>query len=381
MKTFPAKQFQNGLTLIELLIAMVLAALLLAGILQIFISSKQAYKLQENLSRLQENGRFAMDFITKDVRIAEYTGCTKTLPATNPADTITELTKLNGSNNVTNINWMAACGSLCTLGTDAITFQYAKSCGGQLTNKMAGSAVGSSIKIGANSCNIIVGSPVLVGDCTTSHVFTAAANTTNTKDANNNTTASDIKIDKAFLTAKDYDLDAEVYAFQNNATYFIRTGASGMPALFRVDSSGTNELVEGVENMQILYGVDSDTPNLDFLPNYYLDATALTALPPIPTNIKDPNTGIVSLNSTFPAWARVVSIRISLLVVSPDNGIIEDAPPPYIFNGLTITPPDVCFNNGITTTTLPCTAPAKQMPDLRLHRVFSTTIAVRNRLP
>jgi len=47
----------------------------MAGVIQIFLSAKQAYRLQENLSRLQENGRFAMDFITKDVRMAGYAGC------------------------------------------------------------------------------------------------------------------------------------------------------------------------------------------------------------------------------------------------------------------------------------------------------------------
>jgi len=46
----------------------------MAGVIQIFLSAKQAYRLQENLSRLQENGRFAMDFITKDVRMAGYAG-------------------------------------------------------------------------------------------------------------------------------------------------------------------------------------------------------------------------------------------------------------------------------------------------------------------
>ncbi len=398
MKTFHSNSPQRGFTLIELMIAMLIGVFLMGGVIQIFLSAKQAYRLQENLSRLQENGRFAMDFITKDVRMAGYTGCTKTLPATNPANTITEQTKLNGSNNVTNANWMASsCGSLCITATDAITFQYAKSCGGSLTTKMTGSAVGFSIKIGANSCNITVGSPVLVGDCTSSNVFTAAANTTNTKDANNNTTASDVKIDKAFLTAKDYDVDAELFAFQNNATYFIRTGAGGLPALFRVDSSGTNELVEGIENMQILYGVDTDTPNQDFIPNYYVDATAVA-------NIKIPATGTLgtiatndskgaAINPPPSSWSRVVSVRINLLAVTPDNNL-TDTQQPFLFNGTTYATtanpiPQVCSNNGVIITTAPldsttppaCSSPNKLVNDLRIRRVFSTTIAVRNRLP
>ncbi|TAL47465.1 MAG: pilus assembly protein PilW, partial [Methylovulum sp.] len=62
------KPCQTGMTLIEILIAMLLGVFLIGGVIQIFISTKQTYRMQEGLSRLQENGRFAMDFITKDVR-------------------------------------------------------------------------------------------------------------------------------------------------------------------------------------------------------------------------------------------------------------------------------------------------------------------------
>ena len=63
MKIFRANSSQRGFTLIELMIAMLIGVFLMAGIIQIFISAKQGYRLQENLSRLQENGRFAMDFL------------------------------------------------------------------------------------------------------------------------------------------------------------------------------------------------------------------------------------------------------------------------------------------------------------------------------
>lgn len=353
MKTFPAKQSQNGLTLIELMIAMMLGVFLMVGILKIFSSSKQAYKLQENLSRLQENGRFAMDFITKDVRMAGYTGCSKALPATVPINTITEQTKTNGVDGGNNL-------------PDTLNFQYAKSCSGQLTTKMSSPAVNSNIQIGANNCGIKANSTLLIGDCAGSDVFSAAS-VTNTTDSNSKTTASTVT--NATALTKTYDVDAELFTFQS-VTYNIQTGASGLPALFRIDSSGTNELVEGIENLQILYGVDEgtitagavDKTKVDYIPNYYVTAAQVPAL------INNAN-----------GWTRVVSVRISLVAVSPDNGLI-DAPQPYAFNGTTITPPDICFNNGITTP-LPCTAPAKQMQDLRLRRVFSTTIAIRNRLP
>ncbi len=68
------KPYQTGMTLIEILIALLIGAFLLGGVLQIFVSSKQTNRMQENLSRLQENGRFAMNFLTKDIRMAGYWG-------------------------------------------------------------------------------------------------------------------------------------------------------------------------------------------------------------------------------------------------------------------------------------------------------------------
>ena len=72
--TSPSRH-QRGLTLVELMIAMLLGLFLLGGLLQIFISSKQTYRMQEGLSRLQENGRFAIDFMARDIRLAGYKGC------------------------------------------------------------------------------------------------------------------------------------------------------------------------------------------------------------------------------------------------------------------------------------------------------------------
>ncbi len=63
---------QKGLTLIEMLVALTLGLFVIASILQIFASTKQAYLLEEQNSRLQENGRFALDFLSRYIRMAGY---------------------------------------------------------------------------------------------------------------------------------------------------------------------------------------------------------------------------------------------------------------------------------------------------------------------
>jgi len=65
----------RGLSLIEILVALAIAALLLLGLSQVFIGSKSAYRLQEGMSRSQENARFVMQYLEDNVRMAGYMGC------------------------------------------------------------------------------------------------------------------------------------------------------------------------------------------------------------------------------------------------------------------------------------------------------------------
>jgi type IV pilus assembly protein PilW len=60
----------RGFSLVELMVALVITLILLAGIGQIFLSSKKSYTLQDSLSRMQENGRYAMDTLSQDLRRA-----------------------------------------------------------------------------------------------------------------------------------------------------------------------------------------------------------------------------------------------------------------------------------------------------------------------
>lgn len=70
----PTPHRQLGLSLIELMIAVVVGLLLLGGLIQIYLSSKQSYNAQEQLARMQEGGRYAMDLITRDLRRTGYWG-------------------------------------------------------------------------------------------------------------------------------------------------------------------------------------------------------------------------------------------------------------------------------------------------------------------
>lgn len=86
-------------------------------------------------------------------------------------------------------------------------------------------------------------------------------------------------------------------------------------------------LIDGVEDMQIIYGVDT---NSDFNADFYVSANQV------------------------PGGSEVVSVRVSLLLQSDD--LIATQPQSYRFNGATVNDPG----------------------DRRLRKVFSSTTAVRN---
>ena len=63
------------MSLIELMIALAIGSLLVLGLVEVFSASRTAYQLSEGLARVQENGRFAMDYIQRDFRMAGHMGC------------------------------------------------------------------------------------------------------------------------------------------------------------------------------------------------------------------------------------------------------------------------------------------------------------------
>jgi type IV pilus assembly protein PilW len=63
---------KKGVTLIELLVALVIAAITLAGIYRVFISQTQTYAVQDQVVEVQQNVRGAMDILLRDLRMAGF---------------------------------------------------------------------------------------------------------------------------------------------------------------------------------------------------------------------------------------------------------------------------------------------------------------------
>jgi len=85
---------QQGLTLIELLIASMLGIFLLSVLMTAYVGIKRSYHFHEALVQIQETGRIATQLMTDDIHNAGFSGCSKV-----PTDAI----KLPGTNKI--LSW------------------------------------------------------------------------------------------------------------------------------------------------------------------------------------------------------------------------------------------------------------------------------------
>ena len=63
---------QSGFTLIELMIVLTLSLFLMLAVIQIFSANSQNFRFSIAFSRMQENGRLALDELARDIRMAGF---------------------------------------------------------------------------------------------------------------------------------------------------------------------------------------------------------------------------------------------------------------------------------------------------------------------
>jgi len=120
---------EQGFTLIELLIAMALALVVIASLSSVFILQRKTYDVQEQISEMTQNGRAAMEMLTREIRMTGY-GAPKS-NISNWIDWVTGVTmdsnpKIEDGGSGSDIIHMAACfdgpaGSLSAAATKGNT--------------------------------------------------------------------------------------------------------------------------------------------------------------------------------------------------------------------------------------------------------------------
>ena len=321
---------QAGISLVEILVALIISVFLLGGIVQVYVGNKATFAFTNALAEIQENGRFALDFMSLDLRLVDDWGCVvpnnrpapnnninNTIGGGNPAGYTSSLHNFTGEEAIEGTN--GATDTLTIRGskpgqTNVESPFFANTSNRLVTDAISTLAAGDIILV--TRCGTNQGRPDIEADILlVTSVAPLAGNT-----------QRDYTVGGA--KSQQFENDAAVIELQT-VTYSIGVGASGEPALFRAEFGVVQELVEGIEDMQVLYGVDSD--NDDF-PNQYITAN----------NVVD--------------FDDVVAVRVALLVRSIDDFVTESAQT-YSYNGVQTT-----------------------AGDNRIRQVFTTTIALRNRI-
>ena len=70
------RRHSAGMTLIELMVALAIGMFLMVGAVRVFMQGRTTFRVTESVSRLQENGRFALDAVEPDIRMAHFFGLT-----------------------------------------------------------------------------------------------------------------------------------------------------------------------------------------------------------------------------------------------------------------------------------------------------------------
>lgn len=369
-----------GLSLVELLIAMVLGLTLAAGVAQVYVGNNQTQRDQEAHMRMQENGRFAIHFLSQEIRMAGYLGCLSEIVPEDINDTLNQADKPpsfqpdrgiqgweadhgNGTapgaifnsvddralESTSSGNWSTAGGNVLDTmdampGSDIIRAWNTSGGAATINNISPGAAM---TVVESTIADLQDGDILLLSDCEKAD-WAQACNVQETSggtDINSTLSSGCVPGNDVSLGLRS-TAGGEVVKLQGTMFYVSKRGgeATNPPALFRRqldDQAGLDtpeELVEGIESIQVLFGLNIDNDSQRSVDGW------VTA-----DQVTD--------------WGQVIATRISVLVQSIEDNLAP-APQPYRFNGVLY---DGTTGNGA----LP--------EDRRYRRVFTTTITLRNR--
>lgn len=349
VSTAAGRSVQRGFGIVELMVAMTLSLVLLGGVIALFATSRRNYESNDHLARMQENGRFALDMISRDIRSAGYLGCAKETPFINTLKTTVNPLLWNfqfpafgyQSNGTT---WSPTLDSTLVPSASAVNSDVlvlrapdpdfrAK----RVTTLMATPT--ADVVVAPPAPALPVNTPVLITDCSAVSVFEVTSYALGSGTIGHNTDAPPAVTSPAVPSSGNSTASLG-YAFQQGSLvmpvrtviYYVRASAiagNGNSLWRRVGSGAPEEVVEGVDSLQVLFGVDTSGDRI--IDGDYMVASSVTD------------------------WSAVVGIRLGLLLRSVEE---------YAKN------PDTAHN--VLGQTIAAAA------DNRERLTLSTTVAVRN---
>ena len=291
-----SRRSMQGMSLIELMIAMALGLVVLGAMVTVFASSSANRQEIERASRQIENGRYAMQLISDDLRLAGFYGELNVKPYfTSPPASVPDPCS------VAPADWIASF-TISVFAYDKGATAPAGGCGG--INRRPNTDIlvirrVSSCEAGVAGCDAVVaGAPYIqVAKCATETPITPYA-IGNYGAANFN------------LHARNCTTAAGLRQYYVRVYYISDDNGRGtaIPTLKRMEFNGATftdtPLVEGIEDINYEFGVDT---NADGGPD------AFTA---------DPTAYAATAGMTIPvAWQNVVAVRLNLLARNTEPSV------------------------------------------------------------
>jgi type II secretory pathway pseudopilin PulG len=290
-----------GLSLIELMVALTIAALLIAGAVTVYVQSRGTFRASEAASRLQENARYAMSFLETDLRMANFWGLNSR------PDYI--INRAGSPQALSGEAWMDECAANWPIDLE----NYAVA-----TN-------------GTEALDCIDAAEFVAGtDLLTIRHAAREAETTELEDgrlyiqtsriqgtmfvADGCTDPSDVDcLPPGFLPPQSESHAVLVHSYYVSPD---SVGREGLPSLRRVrlvtgPAAASEEILPGVEDLQVEMGVDS---NEDTTADYYV------------------------LPNAVPAGSRIVSVRVWLRIRAEDPDFTFLDGRTYSYAGVNFTP-------------------------------------------
>ena len=319
----------EGFSLVELMVALALGLLLSIAMAYVYINSKTAFSRQQQLGSLQQSVRTAFEYLSGDARMVGHMGCYTGLPTVAPGFNVDPALPATGAATnyaigVEGYEYKNTTANAYTLGSSAPTDD--STVGNWETNALGNgiatlplttiAGAGNGLTPGSDVLIIrtVAGRPVRLAADTTAGAGTLSVETTAAGTCSDGTTAkisgfcnnshgliascSRARIFKvntvtagAAPAASTLNLaaslggdplytagTAEVFPMQTIAYYVKKSSNGPTTSLYRRIFDGDNasgleqELIEGVENLQVKYGIDSTAPDPDGVVDSYVTA-------------------------------------------------------------------------------------------------------------
>ncbi len=357
----------RGLTLVELLVSISIGLVVVGALVALYLSTVQSYRQLEALGQLQSNARYLFELMGYDIRMAGNMTC-HAPGQTRPTNFVDNYSHYSNwwSNTDRPLFGQDETGDSNTVG-DANFPQTAP--GGYGPNALRGDTLivlrasaddttpgvvssyntGSSNPILLSTGSFNAGSLLLLTDCkTTASLFQMSGNTGGIQHSTALATGSS----QDMTGAKLLPLSANAYYLRNSGRKYHRSN-SFIPSLYRqtLSTSGgsvateAQELVSGVTDLQILYGVDTSTPR-DGVVDSYMTATAFNAA----AYSWEWTNDLTDLTKR-----GVLAVRVTVTLESQDDNVSSESRSFTLDNGAVIT-------------------------DRRLRRSYTMTFGLRQRL-